>query len=92
MTRAHQAAALTALADVCDDAAATHIAATEKGATQLAASARRIHFQADAARTRIVQDGDEYMATAWAVVDTCRIALAETRLRVSNARRWGARP
>lgn len=86
MTKAHHLAALEALADVANAATATGIAASEKHSDELAASAARIHAMADAARTRLVQDGDEYLPVAWAVLDTCRISLAETRLRVSNAR------
>lgn len=86
MTAAHRQAQLTALADICDDAAAARVAAQSKNAEQLAVAVERIRIQADAARTRLVQDGDEYTATAWAVVDTCRIALAEARLRISNWR------
>lgn len=86
MTKAHQVAVVEALTDLVESARATASLAVEKHATELANAAERIQSQADAARTRFVQDGDEYTSTAWAVIDTCRVSLAETRLRLSNVR------
>lgn len=87
MTAAHRQALLDALTDVTTSATATASAALEKSAEQLMRAALTIRDQADAARTRIVQGDDDYAPVAWAYVDTCRVALAETRLRVSHARK-----
>lgn len=86
MTKAQHHGALEALRDICDSAEHARIDARDRYAEQLMGAAERIRLQADAARTRLVQDGTEYLPTAWAVVDACRIALAETRLRIANFR------
>lgn len=86
MTRAQHQACLEGLAEITRSADATVADAHAKFEPVCVEQASRIRQQADAARTRLVQDGDEYERTAWAVLDTCRIALAETRLRLAGAR------
>lgn len=91
MTAAHRAALVDALTDITNSAQVGASDALDKSAEQLMRAALTIRDQADAARTRIIQGDDDYTPVAWAIVDTCRIALAETRLRIAHARK-GRRP
>ena len=87
MTAAHRAALVDALTDITKAAQAGADAARDKSAEVLMRAALTIRDTADAARTRLVEEGDEYVPVAWAIVDTCRISLAETRLRISHRRK-----
>jgi hypothetical protein len=68
-------AAARALSDLVDTARATRDRALEKHRREIANRCQVIASQLDATRTRLVQDGDEYIATAWAYVDAGRAAL-----------------
>ena len=73
-------AAARALTDLVDSARATHDRAVSKRRRLIAHRCTVIAVQLDAARTRLVQDGDEYIPTAWAYVDAARVALRNYKL------------
>ncbi len=68
-------AAVRALTDLVDTARATRDRALVKHRREIANRCQVIASQLDATRTRLVQDGDDYIATAWAYVDAGRVAL-----------------
>lgn len=73
-------AAARALTDLVDTARATADRAALKRQRTIAQRCQVIASQLDAARTRLVQDGPEYLDTAWAYVDAGRRALGTYRL------------
>ena len=62
-------AAVRALSDLVDTARATRDRALEKRRREIANRCQVIASQLDATRTRLVEDGEEYIGTAWAYVD-----------------------
>jgi hypothetical protein len=77
-------AACRALSDLVDSARATRSTALSKRRKEIAHRCDVIAVQLDAARTRLVQDGGEYIDTAWAFVDTGRVALRNYRMVLSG--------
>lgn len=73
-------AAARALNDLVDTARATRARAIQKRRRAIAHRCGVIEEQLDATRTRLVQDGPEYINTAWAYVDVARIALRNYKL------------
>lgn len=73
-------AAARALSDLVQTARATRDRALEKRRMPIAQRCQVIVSQLDATRTRLVQDGPDYIPTAWAFVDAGRVALRNYRL------------
>jgi Na+/phosphate symporter len=69
-------AALVALCDLVDTARDLAAVALKRRDKHRAARLHQIAQQLDATRTRLVQDGEDYIRTAWAYVDTARRMLA----------------
>lgn len=68
-------AAARALSDLVDKARNLHARAMDKRRRDIANRCMVIASQLDATRTRLVQDGEQYIDTAWAYVDAGRVAL-----------------
>jgi len=73
-------AAARALTDLVDTARATRDRALRKRRRDIAHRCNVVAMQLDAARTRLVQDGEGYIASAWAYVDAGRVALRNYRI------------
>jgi hypothetical protein len=69
-----------ALTDLVDTARATRDKAVEKRRREIANRCQVIASQLDATRTRLVQDGADYLPSAWAYVDAGRVALRNYRV------------
>lgn len=69
--------ALDALTQLTDSARSARSAAATLGLQGVAVKLENIARQCDAARTRLVQDGDEYREVAWSIVDGARFLLAQ---------------
>lgn len=76
-------AACRALNDLIETARATQADAKKKRRSDIAHRLGVIISQLDATRTRLVQDGTEYIDTAWAYVDSGRVAIRNYRMVVS---------
>lgn len=72
--------ALAVLNDLVDSSRSLIPVAEKKGHTKVAHRLAVIAHQLDATRTRLVQDGPEYIDTAWAYIDAGRVAIANYRL------------
>jgi hypothetical protein len=68
-------AAARALSDLVETARVFRNLAKDKRRRDIAKRCQVIAVQLDATRTRLVQDGDEYLDTAWAYVDAGRRSL-----------------
>lgn len=76
--------AITALTDLVETARdMIHDAPTE--ATQR--SAVNLAHTLDAARTALVQEGDDYLDSAWAFIDAGRKLIATTQVNIDRAKR-----
>lgn len=73
-------AAARALTDLVDTARALSTRATTKRRPGIAHRCQVIAAQLDATRTRLVQDGTDYLDTAWAYVDAGRRAIGTYKL------------
>lgn len=79
-TQSPTIAAARALTSLVGDARALIPIAQKKRRRQIAHRLTIIAAQLDACRTRLVQDGPDYIETAWAWVDSGRLAIANYRL------------
>lgn len=76
-------AALRALSDLVATARTLRDKAVTKRRREIANRCQVIASQLDATRTRLVQDGDQYIDTAWSYVDAGRVALRNYALVLS---------
>lgn len=82
MTTTH--AALTALSALVSEAREL---AVDAPTGELIDAARGLSRTLDAARTRLVQEGDAYLDAAWAFVEGGRKLIATTRVNIERAKR-----
>jgi len=82
MTRRH-AAALDALTDLVE-VARKHRDETPDNRPGWRQQWDHIANQMDAARTALIQEGDDYLETAWAMVDSGRITIARHLVTVNR--------
>lgn len=68
---------LNDLVNVCRDLLKV---ALRRGRRDIAARLSIIASQLDATRTRLVQDGREYIDTAWSFIDAGRVAIRNYRM------------
>lgn len=71
--------ALTALTDLVDETRRLAASAIKRKNPHMGARLTDLARQLDACRTRLVQDGDEYLPTSWAWLDTARPMVATWR-------------
>lgn len=76
-------AAARALSDLIDTARTLLPIARQRRRRNIEHRLNVIIGQLDATRTRLVQDGEEYITTAWAFVDAGRSAIATYKLVLS---------
>lgn len=76
-------AAARALTELVDTARALTDQARKRRRGDIAHRLTAISTQLDAARTRLVQDGAEYIEPAWAYVDAGRRAIALYRVAIT---------
>ena len=70
---------LTALTALVDETRRLAASAIKRKNPHMGARLTDLARQLDACRTRLVQDGDEYLPTAWAWLDTARPMVATWR-------------
>lgn len=78
------APALNALSEFVDDARTTADRAAGMGLAQTCRRIESLALDLDAARTRLVEDGPDYLDAAWAFLDAGRRILAQYRIQLAQ--------
>jgi hypothetical protein len=87
MSDGPQAAAFDALTDLVDTARMYREEADRAGFYGRTQTWDALALHLDGCRTRLVEEGEEYLTTAWAMVDAGRLTVARHIIRAERSRR-----
>ena len=73
-----------ALTDLVDTTRIMAIECDARGWIGSAHTLDTIAMQFDSTRTRLIQEGDDYLAVAWAYVDAGRLTIAQHRTKLAR--------
>lgn len=85
MTATHTQTALSVLNELVDTARETRKSAPPTTPPKLLYAVATLEDTLDAARTTLVQEGDDYLEAAWAFIDAGRGLLATARTNIARA-------